>query len=165
MFAGHSKRPVAWTNQGRYSYSFLPGEQCYICSMKSLFSIGKTGFLHGLQVLDNTELSKWITSSDGPLYSGKFIYYWNIARFVWQCGRNDLSVCEILLGVTHPRGSMYRESPFRIMCYNNSSPGLGLPGVGKEGAPRESLPVGYIVTGFENNCGSVDHFCLSVFAN
>ena len=43
--------------------------------MKSLFSIGKTGFLHGLQVLDNTELSKWITSSDGPLYSGKFIYY------------------------------------------------------------------------------------------
>ena len=75
MFAGHSKRPVAWTNQGRYSYSFLPGEQCYICSMKSLFSIGKTGFLHGLQVLDNTELSKWITSSDGPLYSGKFIYY------------------------------------------------------------------------------------------
>ena len=42
--------------------------------MKSLFSIGKTGFLHGLQVLDNTELSNWITSSDGPLYSGKFIY-------------------------------------------------------------------------------------------
>lgn len=62
---------------------------------------------------------------------------------------------------------MYRESPFgiMIMCYNNSSPGLGLPGVGKEGAPGESLPVGYMVTGFENNCGSVDHFCLSVFAN
>lgn len=46
--------------------------------MKSLFSIGKTGFLHGLQVLDNTELSNWITSSDGPLYSGKFIYIYTI---------------------------------------------------------------------------------------
>ena len=62
---------------------------------------------------------------------------------------------------------MYRESPFGIMCYRKSSPGLRLPGVPvceKEEHPGRAWPQTILVTGFENNSGSVDHFCHSVFA-
>ena len=63
---------------------------------------------------------------------------------MWQ---KWFSVYETLLGLTHPTGSMYRESPFGIMYYRKSSPGPRLPGVPgweKEEHPGRALPAGYI---------------------